>query len=136
MNDTTIFSSEKTQKRAFGTLCLNCTCTDLTQPVIVTLTVDIVPGPDLIPVVCSEFSTRFVALMIVWLSFLPVLEVYLLNRKKTTNNIVCFTMCIYKYNNTEYRSTVNSPGIHHSKHNQWSGQEPEVQSRLFHVCCT
>lgn len=55
----------------------DCTCTNLTQPVIVTLTVQVVPGAALAIVVHSELSTRFIIVKIVWLSFLPVEEVYL-----------------------------------------------------------
>lgn len=55
----------------------DCTCTNLTQPVIVTLTVHVVPGPTLAKAVHSVLSTRFIVVKIVWLSFLPVEEVYL-----------------------------------------------------------
>lgn len=55
----------------------DCTCTNLTQPVIVALTVHVVPGPVLAVAVHSVLSTRFIVVKIVWLSFLPVKEVYL-----------------------------------------------------------
>lgn len=55
----------------------DCTCTDLTQPVIVTLTVHVVPGAALAVVVHSELSAGFIIVKVVWLSFLPVEEVHL-----------------------------------------------------------
>lgn len=75
MKVTNNFSSEGTKYKHSIKHFINCTCTDLTQPVIVSLTVHIVPRPGFIPAIYSEFSTRFRIVKIVWLSFLPVLEV-------------------------------------------------------------
>lgn len=49
---------------------------------------------------------------------------------------ITFNDLMTKNKRTIRQNAINLLGFHQSKHNQCLFQECEVQSRLFHLCCT